>query len=112
MCLNGILISLLYRTQPKDMQLLLIDPKRIEMAVYADEPHLVHPVVTEMSEAKNALDWAVHEMDRRYEAMARPACARLALTKSWRPAKMICRRIFPTLNHCPISLYTTNWQIS
>ena len=70
-CLNGILISLLYRTQPKDMQLLLIDPKRIEMAVYADEPHLVHPVVTEMNEAKNALDWAVHEMDRRYEAMAR-----------------------------------------
>ena len=70
-CLNGILISLLYRTQPKDMQLLLIDPKRIEMAVYADEPHLVHPVVTEMAEAKNALDWAVHEMDRRYEAMAR-----------------------------------------
>lgn len=70
-CLNGILISLLYRTQPKDMQLLLVDPKRIEMAVYADEPHLVHPVVTEMNEAKNALDWAVHEMDRRYEAMAR-----------------------------------------
>ena len=70
-CLNGILISLLYRTQPKDMQLLLVDPKRMEMAVYADEPHLVHPVVTEMNEAKNALDWAVHEMDRRYEAMAR-----------------------------------------
>ncbi|EFL85721.1 hypothetical protein HMPREF0326_01424 [Desulfovibrio sp. 3_1_syn3] len=70
-CLNGILISLLYRTQPQDMRLLLVDPKRIEMAVYADEPHLVHPVVTEMAEAKNALDWAVHEMDRRYEAMAR-----------------------------------------
>ncbi|WP_425485993.1 DNA translocase FtsK [Desulfovibrio intestinalis] len=70
-CLNGILVSLLYRTQPQDMQLLLIDPKRIEMAVYADAPHLVHPVVTEMSEAKNALEWAVHEMDRRYAAMAR-----------------------------------------
>ncbi len=70
-CLNGILISLLYRTQPQDMRLLLVDPKRIEMAVYADEPHLVHPVVTEMSEAKNALDWAVHEMDLRYEVMAR-----------------------------------------
>lgn len=70
-CLNGILLSLLYRTQPQDMRLLLVDPKRIEMAVYADEPHLIHPVVTEMSEAKNALDWAVHEMDRRYESMAR-----------------------------------------
>lgn len=70
-CLNGILISLLYRVQPDNLRLLLIDPKRIELAVYADVPHLVHPVVTEMSEAKNALDWAVHEMDRRYDAMAR-----------------------------------------
>lgn len=70
-CLNGILLSLLYRTQPEGMRLLLVDPKRIEMAMYADEPHLIHPVVTEMSEAKNALDWAVHEMDQRYEAMAR-----------------------------------------
>lgn len=70
-CLNGILVSLLCRTQPQDLQLLLIDPKRIEMAVYADEPHLVHPVVTETNEAKSALEWAVHEMDRRYAAMAR-----------------------------------------
>lgn len=69
-CLNAILISLLYRAQPEDLRLLLIDPKRIEMAVYADVPHLVHPVVKEMTEAKSALDWAVHEMDRRYEAMA------------------------------------------
>ncbi|MDR2820610.1 MAG: DNA translocase FtsK [Desulfovibrio sp.] len=70
-CLNAILISLLYRTRPEDMQLLLVDPKRVEMALYTDEPHLVHPVVTEMTEAKNALDWAIHEMDRRYEGMAR-----------------------------------------
>ncbi|MBD5417184.1 MAG: DNA translocase FtsK [Desulfovibrio sp.] len=70
-CLNSILVSLLYRTQPQDLRLLLIDPKRIEMAVYADEPHLVHPVVTEMADAKNALEWAVHEMDERYRSMAR-----------------------------------------
>ncbi len=69
--LNAILMSLLYTTQPDDMQLLLIDPKRIEMAVYADLPHLVHPVVTEMQFAKTALEWAVAEMDKRYEAMAR-----------------------------------------
>ncbi len=69
--LNTILMSLLYTTQPDDMQLLLIDPKRIEMAVYADLPHLVHPVVTEMQYAKTALEWAVAEMDKRYEAMAR-----------------------------------------
>jgi S-DNA-T family DNA segregation ATPase FtsK/SpoIIIE len=47
-----------------------VDPKRIELAVYADLPHLVHPVVTDMSMAKSALDWAVYEMDRRYESMA------------------------------------------
>ncbi len=69
--LNTILLSLLYTNQPDDMQLLLIDPKRIEMAVYADLPHLVHPVVTEMQHAKTALEWAVHEMDKRYEGMAR-----------------------------------------
>ena len=68
--INSVLMSLLFRTKPEDLQLLLIDPKRIELAVYADLPHLVHPVVTDMSQAKNALDWAVHEMDKRYEAMA------------------------------------------
>ena len=69
-CLNSILISFLYRAQPDELKLLLIDPKRIELAVYADLPHLVHPVVTEMSQAKSALDWAVHEMDLRYAAIA------------------------------------------
>ncbi len=69
-CLNSILLSFLYRAQPDELKLLLVDPKRIELAVYADLPHLVHPVVTEMSQAKNALDWAVHEMDLRYAAIA------------------------------------------
>lgn len=68
--INSVLMSLLYRTKPEELKLLLVDPKRIELAVYADMPHLVHPVVTDMSQAKNALDWAVHEMDKRYEAMA------------------------------------------
>ncbi|MCR5563512.1 MAG: DNA translocase FtsK, partial [Desulfovibrio sp.] len=70
-CLNSILASFLYRTQPSDLRLLLVDPKRIEMAVYADEPHLVHPVVTEMEDAKNALDWAVHEMEDRFKTLQR-----------------------------------------
>ena len=63
-CLNTILVSMLYKTKPDQVKLLLIDPKRIELAVYADLPHLVHPVVTEMTQAKKALDWAVAEMDR------------------------------------------------
>lgn len=70
-CLNSILLSFIYKARPEEVKLLLIDPKRIELAVYADLPHLVHPVVTDMAHAKNALDWAVHEMDRRYEGMAR-----------------------------------------
>lgn len=70
-CLNSMLLSILYKARPDQVRLLLIDPKRIELAVYADLPHLVHPVVTEMALAKNALDWAVHEMDQRYQAMAR-----------------------------------------
>lgn len=70
-CLNGILLSLLYKAHPDDVKLLLVDPKRIELSVYADLPHLVHPVVTEMAMAKSALEWAVFEMEKRYEAMAR-----------------------------------------
>ena len=70
-CLNCILGSFLCRTQPSDLKLLLIDPKRVEMSVYADEPHLIHPVVNEPSEAKNALEWATKEMDQRFKAMAR-----------------------------------------
>jgi S-DNA-T family DNA segregation ATPase FtsK/SpoIIIE len=69
-CLNTIIISLLYKVSPEQMKLLLIDPKRIEMASYLDLPHLVHPVVTEMDQAKTALDWAVYEMESRYQAMA------------------------------------------
>lgn len=69
-CLNSILVSFLYRLKPKDLRLLLVDPKRVEMAVYADLPHLVHPVVTEMEDAKNALEWATEEMADRYKALA------------------------------------------
>ncbi len=70
-CLNSILVSFLYKASPDDVKLMLVDPKRVEMAMYADLPHLVHPVVTETSLAKTALDWAVHEMDQRYDCLAR-----------------------------------------
>jgi DNA segregation ATPase FtsK/SpoIIIE, S-DNA-T family len=70
-CLNSLILSMLFTSGPDRLRMLMIDPKRIELAVYAPLPHLVHPVVTEMSLAKNALDWAVYEMDQRYEAMAR-----------------------------------------
>jgi S-DNA-T family DNA segregation ATPase FtsK/SpoIIIE len=69
--LNTVLLSFLYRAQPEELKLLLIDPKRVEMAVYADLPHLVHPIVVEPVMAKNALDWAVKEMGHRYSALER-----------------------------------------
>ena len=69
-CLNSILLSFLYKARPDEVKLLLVDPKRIELSGYAGLPHLVHPVVTDMLTAKSALEWAVYEMERRYEAMA------------------------------------------
>ncbi len=70
-CLNAMLTSLLLRKPPDELKLLLVDPKRVEMGIYEDESHLVHPVVKEVSDAKNALLWAVHEMDQRYSQMSR-----------------------------------------
>jgi len=69
--INGFLLSLLYKAGPEEVKLLLVDPKRIELAPYAQLPHLVHPVVTDMNLAKSALEWAVFEMDCRYEKMAK-----------------------------------------
>lgn len=70
-CLNSILIGLIYRMPPDKLRLLLVDPKRIEMAVYSDLPHLVHPVVTDMEDATNALAWAVAEMENRFKMFER-----------------------------------------
>jgi len=70
-CLNGFLLSILYKATPERVKLLLVDPKRIELAIYSELPHLVHPVVTDMAMAKSALEWAMYEMDTRYETLAR-----------------------------------------
>lgn len=69
-CLNAMLLSLLYKSTPKDLRLIMIDPKMLELAVYDAIPHLLVPVVTDMKEAANALRWCVAEMDRRYKLMA------------------------------------------
>lgn len=76
--INSIILSLIYKARPDEVKLLLIDPKRVEMAIYADLPHLVHPVVTEMQLAKNALEWAVAEMDQRYDAIGRAGVRNIA----------------------------------
>lgn len=68
---NGMLMSLLYRKTPEDLRMLLIDPKKLELKLYEDIPHLLHPVVTEPKKAAAALAWCCREMDSRYELLAR-----------------------------------------
>ena len=67
---NAMILSLLYKTLPKDVRLIMIDPKMLELSVYEGIPHLLTPVVTDMNEAANALRWCVGEMERRYRLMA------------------------------------------
>jgi S-DNA-T family DNA segregation ATPase FtsK/SpoIIIE len=67
--LNAMILSLLYKAETRAIRLILIDPKMLELSVYADIPHLLAPVVTDMKQATNALTWCVAEMDRRYKLM-------------------------------------------
>lgn len=68
--INTLLTSLLYRNSPSDLKLILVDPKQVEMAPYADIPHLLTPVITEPEKCISALKWAVAEMERRYRTLA------------------------------------------
>jgi S-DNA-T family DNA segregation ATPase FtsK/SpoIIIE len=67
--LNAMILSLLYKSELRQVRLILIDPKMLELSVYQDIPHLLAPVVTDMKHATNALSWCVAEMDRRYKLM-------------------------------------------
>ncbi len=70
-CLNAIIVSLLYQNGPDDMKLMLIDPKRVELPVYNGIPHLLTPAITEVPKIINALKWAIGEMDRRFELLSK-----------------------------------------
>ncbi|MBI5447257.1 MAG: DNA translocase FtsK 4TM domain-containing protein [Gammaproteobacteria bacterium] len=76
--LNGMLLSMLYKSSPDDVRLIMIDPKMLELSIYDDIPHLLTPVVTDMKEAGNALRWCITEMDRRYRLMAHLGVRNLA----------------------------------
>ena len=69
-CVNTIITSLLYKSSPEEVKLLLIDPKVVELAHYNGIPHLLSPVVTDPKKASNALNWAVNEMNKRYQLFA------------------------------------------
>ena len=68
--INAMVLSLLFKSDPKDVRLIMIDPKMLELSVYEGIPHLLTPVITDMTDAANGLRWCVAEMDRRYKIMA------------------------------------------
>jgi S-DNA-T family DNA segregation ATPase FtsK/SpoIIIE len=68
--INAMLLSLLFKSDPSDVRLILIDPKMLELSVYDGIPHLLTPVITDMTDASNGLRWCVAEMDRRYKLMS------------------------------------------
>ncbi|OPZ12445.1 MAG: DNA translocase FtsK [Alphaproteobacteria bacterium ADurb.BinA280] len=76
--LNAMVLSLLYKASAKDVRMLMIDPKMLELSVYEGIPHLLAPVVTDMKEAANGLRWCVAEMERRYRLMAAVGVRNLA----------------------------------
>jgi S-DNA-T family DNA segregation ATPase FtsK/SpoIIIE len=75
---NAMLISLLYKSSPEEVRLLLVDPKMLELSVYEGIPHLLTPVITDMKDAANGLRWCVAEMERRYKLMAAMGVRNLA----------------------------------
>ena len=68
--INAMILSLVYKSEPRDVRMILIDPKMLELSIYENIPHLLAPVVTDMSKAGNALNWCVGEMDKRYKLMS------------------------------------------
>jgi DNA segregation ATPase FtsK/SpoIIIE, S-DNA-T family len=76
--INAMILSLLYKAEARDVRLLMIDPKMLEMSVYEGIPHLLAPVVTDMRQAANGLNWCVGEMERRYKLMSKMGVRNLA----------------------------------
>ena len=69
-CINTLIMSILYKADPDEVKLIMIDPKVVELSVYNGIPHLMIPVVTDPKKASGALNWAVVEMDKRYRLFA------------------------------------------
>lgn len=75
---NVMLVSLLYKSTPKELRLILVDPKMLELSIYEGIPHLLTPVITDMNDAANGLRWCVGEMERRYKLMSKVGVRNLA----------------------------------
>ena len=76
--INAMILSLLYKSEPSKVRLIMVDPKMLELSIYEGIPHLLAPVVTDMKNAANALNWCVTEMDKRYKVMATVGVRNLA----------------------------------
>ncbi|TIC87018.1 DNA translocase FtsK [Crenobacter intestini] len=76
--INAMILSLLYKATPKEVRLIMVDPKMLELSIYEDIPHLLAPVVTDMKHAANALNWCVAEMEKRYRLMSKLGVRNLA----------------------------------
>ncbi len=76
--LNCVVCSILYKAGPDEVRFIMIDPKRLELGLYADIPHLMAPIVTDPKQAANALNWAVGEMEQRYRTLARAGVRNIA----------------------------------
>jgi S-DNA-T family DNA segregation ATPase FtsK/SpoIIIE len=81
--LNNLIVSLLYRNSPRDLKLILIDPKRVELTAYSSIPHLLTPVIVRPDKAVGALRWAVSEMERRFEVLQEAGKRDIAGYNSW-----------------------------
>ena len=77
-CINALILSLIYKATAKEVRMIMVDPKMLELSVYEGIPHLLAPVVTDMSEAANALRWSIVEMERRYKLMSELGVRNLA----------------------------------
>ncbi len=76
--INAMILSVLYKAEARDVRLIMVDPKMLELSVYEGIPHLLCPVVTDMKQAANALNWCVGEMERRYKLMSRLSVRQLS----------------------------------
>ena len=114
---NAMISSILFRATPDDVRFIMIDPKRLELGMYEDIPHLLTPVVVDPKQAANALRWAVREMEERYKSLAAHGVrnieqfnrnVRAALAEQTRTRR---RRTAPSSRRCPTSSSSsTSWR--
>ncbi|TAL19540.1 DNA translocase FtsK [Patescibacteria group bacterium] len=87
-CLNSLIVSLLYQNGPDDLRFILIDPKRVELQVYNGVPHLVAPVITDVPKTVNALKWTIGEMERRFDLLSKSGYRDIGSYNSASPEKL------------------------